>query len=77
MLLFSYSFIKDFFLSVDQGNYSDILFVSSIFALAAMFGFFAFSYDDIDPLKTLDRTLAHLTSGLLLFLNSSKEFSSS
>lgn len=53
--------------SVNKDALGDVMFATSILALAAMFGFFALSYGDFNPKEALQRFLIHLTTGFLLF----------
>jgi len=65
-LIFIHESIVDLIKNISPESYSDLILASSIFAVAAMFGFFSFSYADVNPYKPTERILAHLTSGLLL-----------
>lgn len=58
--------LNDFVLSIPKTVLSDLLFAASILVLAAMFGAFSYSYKDINPTKTFERTFAHLTTGMLM-----------
>ncbi|MDP2630865.1 MAG: ion transporter [Candidatus Uhrbacteria bacterium] len=58
--------IDAFLRSTNVDVLGDIMFAASILALAAMFGFFSLSYGDFNPLRTSQRLLIHLTTGLLL-----------
>lgn len=59
--------MRDFILSVDSGLYPDITFAASIVVLAAMFGFFALSYGDVDNKRVTNRVLMHITTAMLMF----------
>lgn len=58
--------LHDFITSIPKTVLGDMLFASSILALAAMFGTFSYSYRDININKTLERIFAHLTTGMLM-----------
>lgn len=55
-----------FFRTVPIEVIPDIMFASSILALAAMFGTFAFSYESVRTGNTDDRLFAHLVTGSLM-----------
>ena len=46
----------------------DVLVAMSIIAVIACFGNFAFSYEKINPKNVYQRYLAHITTGLLMFI---------
>ncbi|MEK7583216.1 MAG: ion transporter [Patescibacteria group bacterium] len=59
--------LSKFLHQVDSGALGDVMFATSILALAAMFGFFSLSYRDFDPTRVSQRILIHLTTSFLLF----------
>ena len=58
--------LHSFVQGVDPALLSDVMFATSILALAAMFGFFALSYGDFDLQQPAQRFLIHLTTAFLL-----------
>ncbi|MEA2036697.1 MAG: hypothetical protein U9O94_04265 [Nanoarchaeota archaeon] len=52
----------------DVSASGNILIATSIIAVIACFGNFAFTYEKINVKKTFDRYLAHLTTGLLMLI---------
>lgn len=58
--------IESFLLETDPGLFGDITFASSIFVLAAMFGFFSLSYGDVNTSKWGNRMLMHITTAALV-----------
>lgn len=58
--------LHDFITSIPKTVLGDVLFASSILALAAMFGTFSYSYRDINADKILERIFAHVTTGMLM-----------
>ena len=71
LLIFTYQPIVDFFASSpvasDVTLAGDFLVATSILAVTACFGNFAFTYEKIGA-APYSRVLAHLTTGLLMFL---------
>jgi voltage-gated potassium channel len=67
LLMTSHHSVIELLHSVPAENFGDILFAVSIIALAAMFGFFSLSYGDMNPFKTFERFMVHLTTTALLF----------
>lgn len=59
--------IREFVGQVDSSFFADIMLAASILAVAAMFGAFGLNYESINPHKTFDRILTHVTSAALLF----------
>ena len=66
LLIFLVEPTRNFLVMVNPNYYSDIILATSIFGVAAMFGFFSLSYGDVDPLRLSDRMLAHVTSAFLM-----------
>ena len=66
-LLAVYEPVKVFIDSIAVEALGDVMFANSILALAAMFGFFAYSYADVNPQQLIERVLAHVTTATLLF----------
>lgn len=72
VLLIAYSQIHSFLFSSDftqdKSVIGSLLVVVSILAVTACFGNFAFTYEKIKVDKPVFRLLAHVTTGLLMFL---------
>lgn len=58
--------MQTFLTQTDPGLFGDITFASSIFVLAAMFGFFSLSYGDVNTSKWSNRMLMHITTAALV-----------
>ncbi|MBT3539051.1 ion transporter [Candidatus Parcubacteria bacterium] len=67
VLIFVYKPIQEFVGSINPEFFGDITFATSIFVLAAMFGFFSLSYSDFNNEKLGNRLLIHLTSAMLMW----------
>lgn len=59
--------LRAFIAQVENELFGDVVLATSIIAVAAMFAFFALSYEGVQSNKVGDRMFVHLTSGLLLF----------
>lgn len=55
-------------LALDKGAIGSVLVAVSILAVIASFGNFAFTYEEVEHKSFESRILAHLTTGLLMFL---------
>jgi len=67
LLVVMYRPIEEFISGVNPEFFGDIIFATSIFVLAAMFGFFSLSYRDFNNEKLGNRLLIHLTSAMLMW----------
>lgn len=72
LLIFSFYNIQTFIysstLSTDKSAVGSLLIVVSILAVTACFGNFAFTYEKVAHKDLFSRLLAHLTTGLFMFL---------
>lgn len=66
-LFMIYEEVKKFIYAVPKDVIGDVMFANSILALAAMFGFFAYSYKDVNPQQVISRAISHITTAALLF----------
>lgn len=67
-----YTSIRDFLstseAATDKGLAGNLLIIVSIVAVTACFGNFAFTYERVAAHNFLQRILAHMTTGLLMFI---------
>lgn len=72
ILIFLYPKIGEYFsaigLAADKPLAGDLLVAVSILAVIACFGAFAFTYETINKNSLFARYLAHITTGLLIFV---------
>ena len=63
-----YDFLTSSEAAADKGLAGNLLIIVSIVAVTACFGNFAFTYERVAADHWLQRLLAHLTTGLLMFI---------
>lgn len=72
LLVLAYPVAQDSFLNTslaaDKASVGNLLIAISILAVTACFGNYAFTYEKINHKSPMSRFLAHLTTGLLMFL---------
>jgi len=62
------NYLLDSDLAADKASAGDILVATSIIAVIACFGAFAFTYEGINEKKNYRRCLGHITTGLLILI---------
>lgn len=72
ILIFLYPKIGEYFVTIgltaDKALAGDLLVAVSILAVIACFGTFAFTYETVNERNFFTRYLAHITTGLLIFV---------
>jgi hypothetical protein len=72
ILIILYPLIQNFLLNsnliTDKGAAGDIIVVTSVIAVTACFGNFAFTYEKIKKQKSFQRFLAHFITGLFMLI---------
>ncbi len=72
ILILSYPLIQDHLINSnlpqDEASTGDILVAVSIIAVIACFGCFAFTYEKIDQKSAIQRSIAHITTGILMLI---------